>query len=210
MSNFFSKSPDYYALFEKGISITCKAAKVLKKSFGDGKIDKIEIVQLKEVEHEGDKHVHECFNLIADAFITPISSTDMMNLVNAVEAITDSINEIGNQIYMMHISESNETVDQFVNLIVESCDGLLLLLTDFKHFQKNMKKIKEMTVHINHLEERGDEVYIEGMRALFHPDKDIPLIDIIRLQNLYNTLEKALDRCEDVADIVEQIIITNT
>ena len=210
MSNFFSKSPDYYALFEKGISITCKAAKVLKKSFGDGKIDKIEIIQLKEVEHEGDKHVHECFNLIADAFITPISSTDMMNLVNAVEAITDSINEIGNQIYMMHISESNETVDQFVDLIVESCDGLLLLLTDFKHFQKNMKKIKEMTVHINHLEERGDEVYIEGMRALFHPDKDIPLIDIIRLQNLYNTLEKALDRCEDVADIVEQIIITNT
>lgn len=210
MSNFFSKGPDYYALFEKGISITCKAAYVLKKSFGDGKIDKIEIVQLKEVEHEGDKHVHECFNLIADAFITPISSTDMMNLVNAIESITDSINEIGNQIYMMHISESNETVDQFVDLIVQSCDGLLVLLTDFKHFQKHMKKIKEMTVHINHLEERGDGVYIEGMRALFHPDKDIPLIDIIRLQNLYNTLEKALDRCEDVADIIEQIIITNT
>ena len=210
MSNFFSKGPDYYALFEKGISITCKAAKVLKKSFGDGKIDKIEIVQLKEVEHEGDKHVHECFNLIADAFITPISSTDMMNLVNAIESITDSINEIGNQIYMMHISESNDTVDLFVDLIDQSCDGLLVLLTDFKHFQKNMKKIKEMTVHINHLEERGDEVYNEGMRALFHPGNAISPLDIIRLQNLYNTLEKALDRCEDVADIVEQIIITNT
>jgi uncharacterized protein Yka (UPF0111/DUF47 family) len=210
MSNFFSKGPDYYALFEKGISITCKAAKVLKKSFGDGKIDKIEIVQLKEVEHEGDKHVHECFNLIADAFITPISSSDMMSLVNAIECITDSINEIGNQIYMMHISESNETVDQMVDLIDESCEGLLVLLTEFKHFQKNMKKIKELTVQINHLEEKGDEVYNEGMRALFHPGKEIPLIDIVRLQNLYITLEKALDRCEDVADIVEQIIISNT
>ncbi len=210
MSNFFSRGPDYYALFEKGISITCKAAKVLKKSFGDGKIDKIEIVQLKEVEHEGDKHVHECFNLIADAFITPISSTDMMNLVNAIESITDSINDIGNQIYMMHISESNEIVDQFVDLIDQSCDGLLVLLTDFKHFQKNMKKIKEMTVHINHLEERGDGIYNEGMRSLFQPANDISPLDIIRLQNLYDTLEKALDRCEDVADIVEQIIITNT
>lgn len=210
MSSLFSKGPDYYALFEKGISITCKAAKVLKKSFGDGKINKIEIVQLKEVEHEGDKHVHECFNLIADAFITPISSMDMMNLVNAIECITDSINEIGNQIYMMHISESNETVDQMVDLIDQSCAGLLVLLTDFKHFQKNMKKIKEMTVQINHLEERGDEIYNEGMRSLFFPSNNKSPIDIIRLQNLYNTLEKALDRCEDVADIVEQIIISNT
>lgn len=210
MSSFFSKGPDYFGLFETGIVITCKAAKVLKKSFGDGQIDKIEIAQLKEVEHEGDKHVHECFNLIADAFITPISSADMMNLVGAIECITDSINEIGNQIYMMHISESNETVDRMVDLIVESCDGLKLLLADFKHFQKNMKRIREMTVQINHLEEKGDGIYNEGMRALFHPAKNMPLIDIIRLQNLYNTLEKALDRCEDVADIVEQIIISNT
>lgn len=210
MSNFFSKGPDYYALFEKGISISCKAAKVLKKSFGDSKIDRIEIVQLKEVEHEGDKHVHECFRLIADAFITPISSTDMMNLVNAIECITDSINEIGNQIYMMHISESNSTVDQLVDLIDQSCDGLLVLLTDFKHFLKNMKKIKEMAVHINHLEERGDEIYNEGLRSLFDPENNIPLIDIVRLQNLYRTLENCLDSCEDVADIVEQIIITNT
>jgi uncharacterized protein Yka (UPF0111/DUF47 family) len=210
MSSLFSKGPDYFALFEKGISITCEAARVLQKSFGDGQIDKIEIVQLKEVEHEGDKHVHECFNLIADAFITPISSADMMSLVGAVECITDSINEIGNQIYMMHISESNETVDQLVDLIVKSCDELKLLLTDFKHFQKNMKQIREKIVQINHLEEKGDEIYNEGMRSLFHPAKNIPLIDIIRLQNLYATLEKALDRCEDVADIVEQIIISNT
>jgi len=210
MSNFFSKGPDYYALFETGISITCKAARVLKKSLADGQIDKLEIAQLKEVEHEGDKHVHESFNLVADAFITPISSADMLSLVGAIESITDSINEIGNQIYMMHISESDATADQLVDLIVKSCDDLKLLLSDFKNFKKNMKQIRERTVQINHLEEKGDEIYNEGMRALFHPDRNIPLIEIIRFQNLYNTLEKALDRCEDVADIVEQIIIANT
>ncbi len=210
MSDFYKKGPDYYGLFEKGIAIACRAAKSVQKSFRDGTIDKAEIELLKEIEHEGDKQVHESFRLISDAFITPINNSDMMNLVNAIETITDSINEIGNQIYMMHITECSETVNRLVDLIVESCEKLVILLGDFRHYQKNLKKIKELSVEINRLEEQGDQIYNNGMRKLFDPAENNSPIDVIRLQNLYQTLEKSLDACEDVADIVEQIIIVNT
>ncbi len=210
MSNIFGKGPDYYTLFEKGIGISCQAAKVLQSSFSDGMIDKEEIKQLKDLEHEGDKHVHYCSTLIADAFITPIDRSDMLEIVRAIESITDSIDDIGNQIYMMHITKTNETTVKFVELIVQACEGLCTLLSDFKQFKRNQKSIKEMTVYVNHIEEEGDAIFSEAMRALFDPQNEIEMIDLIRLQNLYNTMEESLDYCEDVADIVEQIIISNT
>jgi uncharacterized protein len=210
MSNFFSKGPDYFGLFEKGISISNKAAKALQTSFTDGTIDKDEIKQLKEIEHEGDRHVHECCSLIADAFITPIDRSDMMDMVRAIESITDSIDDIANQIYMMHITKANEVTVKLVDLIVKSCDGLCTLMSDFKQFKKNQKRIKEMSVYVNNIEEEGDAIFGEAMRALFDPENKMEMIDVIRLQNLYNTMENSLDYCEDVADIVEQIIISNT
>lgn len=210
MSNFFAKGPDYFTLFEKGIEISFKAAKVLQTSFTDGMIDKNEIAQLKEIEHEGDRHVHDCSSLIADAFITPIDRSDMMDMVRAIEAITDSIDDIGNQIYMMHITKANETTVKLVDLIVKSCEGLCTLMSDFKQFKKNTRRIKETTVYVNNLEEEGDAIFSEAMRQLFDPANKMEMIDVIRLQNLYNTMENSLDYCEDVADIVEQIIISNT
>ena len=156
MSNFFAKGPDYFTLFEKGIGISFKAAKTLQTSFSDGMIDKNEIAQLKDIEHEGDRHVHECSSLIADAFITPIDRSDMMDMVRSIEAITDSIDDIGNQIYMMHITKANETTVKLVDLIVKSCEGLCKLMSGFKQFKKNLKDIKEMSVYVNNLEEEGD------------------------------------------------------
>lgn len=210
MSNFFSKGPDYFGLFEKGISISNKAAKALQSSFSDGVIDKNEIMRLKEIEHEGDRHVHECSSLIADAFITPIDRSDMMAMVAAIESITDSIDDIANQIYMMHITKANEVTLKLVNLIVKSCEELGTLMAEFKQYKKNFKQIKEITVSVNNLEEEGDAVFSEAMRSLFDPNNQMEMIDVIRLQNLYNTMENSLDYCEDVADIVEQIIISNT
>ncbi|HEX3040433.1 MAG TPA: DUF47 family protein [Caproiciproducens sp.] len=197
-------------MFEKGISISNKAAKTLQSSFSDGVIDKNEILRLKEIEHEGDRHVHECSSLIADAFITPLDRSDMMAMVAAIESITDSIDDIANQIYMMHITKANEVTVKLVDLIVKSCEELCTLMTEFKQYKKNFKRIKEITVSVNNLEEEGDAVFSEAMRSLFDPNNQMEMIDVIRLQNLYNTMENSLDYCEDVADIVEQTIISNT
>lgn len=210
MNSFYKKGPDYYGLFINGISIACRAAKCVQKSLADGAIDKKEIEVLKEIEHEGDRQVHESMSLISEAFITPINNTDMMDLVNAIENITDSINEIGNQIYMMHITQSNAVIDNMVSLIVQGCEKLMELLSLFKHYQKNIGRIKELIVDVNQLEEQSDHAYNEGMRCLFDPAENNPPIDVIRLQNLYKTLENSLDACEDVADIVDRVIIVNS
>lgn len=210
MGNFFAKGTDYFSLFEKGIDISNRAAKVLQKAFADSEIDEAEIRQLRELEHEGDRHVHECANLIADSFITPIDRSDLMSMVAAIESVTDSLDDIGNQIYMMHITKKNDVIEQFIKLIAKACSELAKMIKVFKQFKKSQKEIHEYAINVNHIEEEGDSLFTKAMRNLFDPDSKKDAIEIIRLQNLYNTLENALDNCEDVADIMEQVIISNT
>jgi uncharacterized protein Yka (UPF0111/DUF47 family) len=210
MSNFFSKGPDYFGLFEKGIQIANKAATTLQAAFADSRINVEKIKQLKEIEHEGDQHVHKCAELIADAFITPIERPDMMNLIATIEALTDSIDDIANQVYMMHIAEKDEVTEKFIELIVQACKELCQMMSIFKHFKKAPNKIHEISIRVNHIEEEGDALFTDAVRTLFDPADKMETIEIVRRQNLYNVFENCLDCCEDVADIVGQIIISNT
>jgi uncharacterized protein len=210
MSNFFAKGTDYFSFFEKGIEISNRAAKVLQKAFAGSEIDEKEIARLREIEHEGDRHVHECASQIANAFITPIDRVDLMNIVARIESVTDSLDDIGNQIFMMHITRKNEVMGQFIELIAEACSELSEMMVAFKQFKRSQSGIHEIAIKVNHIEEEGDALFTRAMRTLFDPAAKLDAMEVIRLQNLYNTLENALDYCEDVADAVEQVIISNT
>jgi uncharacterized protein len=210
MSTFFSKGPDYFILFEKGMEISSRAAQTLKRAFAADRINEEEIKQLKAIEHEGDKHVHECSKLIEDAFITPIERPDMMNLVAAIEALTDSIDDVGNQVYMMHIEKKDETAEKFVELIASACTELCNMMHAFKHFKKNQADLHEISIRVNHIEEEGDVLFIGAMRNMFDPEQQHDPVEVMRRQSLYQTLEDSLDCCEDVADIMAHIIIANT
>jgi uncharacterized protein len=210
MGNFFSKGTDYFALFEKGIEISNRAAQVLQTLFADGEVDGGKMELLREIEHEGDRHVHACASIIEEAFVTPIDRNDLMRIVAAIEAITDSLDEIGNQVYMMHITKKNEAIGQFVELIAQACAKLCELMTEFRQFKKTQEKIHVLSVSVNHIEEQGDDIFTKAVRTLFDPASQQDAVEVIRMQNLYNAFENSLDYCEDVADIVEQVIISNT
>ncbi len=210
MANFFSNGPDYFGLFEKGIEISNKAAKTLQTALADSEINEDEIRKLKEIEHEGDRLVHVASKLISDAFITPIERPDMMNMVASIEALTDSIDDIANQIYMMHIEKKDDVTDKFIGLIVQACEELTKMMSLFKQFKKKQEPIHKSSILVNHIEEEGDTLFMNAVRNLFDPANPAETFDIIRKKNLYSSFEDALDCCEDIADIVESIIISNT
>lgn len=209
MGNMISrKTVDYFEMFEVGISISLEAAKRLQSAFADGVINEVELKLVKEAEHNGDKHVHESMKIIDVAFITPIDRTDIVGILNGIESITDSIDDVANHIYMMHISNSNEYLCKFVELAVVACERLHDLMKALKQFKKSRKNLNEFIIEVNRLEEEGDRTYSEGMLELF--DKETNPIEIIKLKELYQLLEHIMDCCEDVADMVEMIMIAKT
>lgn len=206
MGLFGKKETDFFALFTEGISYSLKAAKQLECSFTDGKINMDELAKIKEVEHLGDRHVHTALKQIEEAFITPIDRSDIIEIVKQIENITDSIESISNRIYILRITESNDICRKFIDLIVSSCEMLTELMGLLRNFKKNFSRIDKLIIEINHLEEEGDRTYISAVHGLFEPSTDI--IRIIKLKELYEHFENCLDRCEDVADVIEKIKIT--
>lgn len=200
------KNVDYFEMFANGISISLKAANLLKTAFADDVIDDSELAKIKEVEHEGDRYVHESLKVVEVAFITPIDRSDIIELIKGIENVTDSVDNISNHIYMMRITKSDTYMRNFINILVTSCERLNELMIALKHFKKNPNHtIQDLIIEVNRLEEEGDSIFRESMRNLFGFETD-PLI-IIKNKELYKLFERAIDSCEDIADMVEKIMI---
>lgn len=208
MGKISRKKVDYFEMFEKGMQIALKAAVKLKSAFSDGVINNFELKQIKEIEHEGDLHVHQCLKTIDIAFITPIDRTDIVEIIKAIENLTDSIDYIATHINILQIRDANKYLVSFVDSVVSSCEILNELMTELKQFKKNQKKINEYIIEVNRIEEEGDRTYAESMQKLFQDETDA--VKIIKQKELYQLLEDSIDRCEDIADLVEMVIVAKT
>jgi len=208
MGFFTSKDVDCFELFQISSSYSRKAALALQKAYDDGDVDYNELKNLKDIEHEADIHVHRCLKMVEEAFITPIDRSDIVEIIKEIENITDSIESVANITHMMCVSHVNESAQTLMGYVVEACVKLEELMKTLKNFKKEFKKINELIIEINNIEEAGDKVYFTAMRNLFQYETDAK--KIIVWQRLYDQLESALDKCEDVADIVQKIIVSKT
>ncbi len=208
MGIFNRKEVDYFKLFEEGMSYSLKAAEVLQHGFADGNIDLAEIQKIKNIEHEADKHVHRCLKIIEEAFITPIDRSDILDLVKYIENVTDSIDEVSRRIYMMRVTHCDEYALKFVEYIVQACKKCTELMSTLKDYKKKLKKINELAIEVNNIEEAGDKLFTEAMRELFSSTNDP--VSIIIKKDMFERFEDILDNCEDVADAAEKIMTAKT
>lgn len=205
MGKISKKEVNYFEMFATGVAISLEAAKKLKAAFADGVINEDELRQIKELEHQGDKHVHASLRTIEEAFITPIDRSDLIDVLKGIENITDSLEDIANHIYMMNITRSNDYLMRFVDLVVLSCEKLHDLMKTLNHYKKNSEAVLNLVIEVNRLEEVGDTTFQESMSYLFTNETNP--VTIITHQEMYKLMEHSLDCCEDVADMVERIMI---
>ena len=141
------------------------------------------------------------------AFITPIDRDDIYRIAKETDDITDSIERVANDMWVMHVDHITADMRLMGQYVVNACEKLVQLMSEIKNHKKS-NKLYEYTVEINHIEEQGDKCYKNAIWELFEKEKDP--IALIKAQSVYKSLEDALDDCEDVADCVESIIITKT
>jgi len=197
---------DYFEMMTQGAEITLRAANALKEGFKDGIISREEQLKIKEIEHEGDHHVHKSLLIIEEAFITPIDQSDLMDILKSIENVTDHIDYVSAHIYMLNIKEPDTFYNQFIDIIVLQAELTLELMTHLRRFKKmDLKKIHEVIKEINTLEEDADRLYIESMRNLFINETDAKRI--IQKKAIYARMEDTCDRLEDVANAVERLLI---
>jgi uncharacterized protein Yka (UPF0111/DUF47 family) len=197
---------DYFQMFTVGAEISLRAAQSLQIAFADSAIKVEELRKIKEIEHEGDKHVHDSLKILEEAFITPLDQSDLIDILKSIENVTNHIDYVAAHLYMLNINESDRYLEAFIDTLVLSCQKVLDLMVCLRNFKKlDLKKMYALISEVNELEEIADRIYLESMRDLFTNGYD-PLT-VIKKKEIYQRLEDALDRTEDSANAVEKLLI---
>lgn len=203
------KDEYYYDTFVELVDYSCKAADLLNKIMNNFKANELvsKVKEMHTIEHGGDEARHVMTKKLVKEFITPIEREDIMELANAIDNVTDAIEDVVLRMYMFNVTNIRPYALKMTGIIVKCCDSLKVAMSEFHNFRKS-KTLHDLIIDVNHLEEDGDKLYTEAMRDLYVNCNDFK--ELSAWESTFHFLEKCCDACEDVANVIEDIIMKNS
>ncbi|MBR3355907.1 MAG: DUF47 family protein [Oscillospiraceae bacterium] len=200
---------DYFLLIQEQVTYTIKAAQMLQDSLEHFEREKLDHdrQELHIIERQADLKLHDINDKLIREFITPIDREDLAELVQMIDDITDSLDEVLIRAYIYNVPYVPEKAIRFCKLIVSSANTLVDLAAELPQFRKS-STIRDKIVKMNMFEEDGDALFTEAVSEIFRNHLNDPL-DIIGWSKLYEALEDACDSFEHVSDLIERIIMKN-
>lgn len=159
--------------------------------------------KIKDIEHTGDEMIHDMFTRLGKTFITPLDRADLRRLVSALDDIVDHIYAISNRLQLYEIKKPTQEMIDFTELLVRLVGTLHDAVKALKQ-KRDWDLIKERCVEANRLENMGDEILNNAVAKLF---KENDPVEIMKLKEIYEYFEQATDKCEDVADVIRDIVM---
>jgi len=202
---FFPKNIEFFDLFVEQSEFLSKSIKLLRDLEDDNDIKK-RARNIKEIEHEADLVVQKIIINLNKTFITPIDREDIALLACRIDDILDELEKAINRIYIYKINPNETEVFQYFNLIAKIMTEIIKAIKELKN-NKNKEDVLKHCEIVNLLENQADDLNRHTLTKLMNEEKDA--IKIIKLKEIYETLENVTDRSEDVANVLETIIIKN-
>jgi predicted phosphate transport protein (TIGR00153 family) len=159
--------------------------------------------KIKDLEHEGDRITHDLYTVLDKTFVTPLDREDISNLTGAVDEILDYTDGTAERFVLFKIKEPTSYMLELAKILLSASQEVHLLMTRLRGF-KNSADLIEHCRNISKYEHEADKIYRTAIAELFETNNPI---EIIKLKEIYETLEGALDRCADVADVFEDIAL---
>ena len=195
---------EYFRLFSEFAATLNQAAQLLASLMNDFGSLKSTARQMVELEHVGDKIVHDIVRRLNKTFITPLDREDIYDLAATLDEVLDSIEAAVDMMLLYRIeAPAQHAVEQSAVIAKQTA----VLRTAIDSLEKR-KGLNDHWIEVNRLENDGDRLYRDAVAELF--DGDMKCTDIIKWKDIYSTLEHAIDDCEHVANIIESIVLKNT
>ncbi len=203
------KDVNYFDTFIELVEYSSKAADLLNEIMNNFNAEVLQekISEMHEIEHTGDEARHRMIRRLAKEFITPIEREDIMALADAIDDVTDSIEDVLMHLYMFNIKKIREHALKMTEIIVKCCNALKPALHEFKNFRKS-QTLHKLVVEVNFLEEEGDKLFKEAIRDLYVNCDDFK--EVTAWSQTFDYLENCCDACEEVANVIENIVMKNS
>jgi len=212
MINLFPKDEIFYNLFEKQAEKLIEAVRLLDEILANPQNLEMTALKMKELEEEADELGHSIIDNLRKTFITPIEGEDIDLLRQHLDSIMDRIERAVNRmvIYKIQIPLPKE-IKEYIEVIKEAIGEIEKGVKEIRNVNRFQKELHFRCQKLNELENKGDEINRTALRNLMKPSQISPErnLEIMKLEEIYETLESTIDFCEDVGNIFESILIKN-
>jgi predicted phosphate transport protein (TIGR00153 family) len=203
---FMPKNRIFYDLFEKVADNVAKMGSLLRNVVGESDYDKrgAIIMKVEDLEHANDELTHNLFTELGRNFITPFDREDIHYLATSLDDVADYIYAAAKKINFYKINPNDPGMHKFSELIEEAALQTRNAVYELRNM-KNMRNITEALVKINSIENQADDIFDFSIDRLFNTENDAK--EVIKKRDIYQVMEIVTDKCEDVSNVIESIII---
>ncbi|MEW6049519.1 MAG: DUF47 family protein [Candidatus Zixiibacteriota bacterium] len=161
--------------------------------------------RIKELEHEADDVTHKCIDALHRTFITPIDRSDIHRLMKRLDDIVDSVDSAASRLMLYEMTELRPEMRQFTEVLVKASTAINGAVHNLRDLKKGGTSIEKYCRAIYDAENEGDQILRSALGRLFKEEPE--MMHVIKWKEVFERLEKATDRCEEVANIVQGIVI---
>lgn len=202
--SFLPKEYKFFDMFDKLAAMAVNASRYFRDLTLSGKFDEESVQKMRTIENQADEVTHDIINKLNLTFITPFDREDIHSLAHQLDGVIDNINTIVNRMRLYNLQVVNNDLIHFAEVIEKSIAALEKAVNGLRNI-KNTQQILEYCIEVNRLENVGDQLRDNVIGALFDNKHD-PIF-IIKWKEIFSEAETVLDQCEDVANIVQSIMV---
>lgn len=203
MFGLIPKNLNFFEFFDKAANNILAGARLLEELVADGDVEE-KVKLIREIEHEGDRITHDTVKMLNKTFVTPIDREDIHGLISVLDDVIDLIEAFVVRVHLYKIKEFPQEAKELSHILLKSSEETVRAVS---YLEKLEPTIHHICIELNSLENEADRISRSAIAKLFEEEKD-PL-QVIKWKELFETLERAADKFEDVANILEAIVVKN-
>jgi len=202
--SFLPKEEKFFELFEAQAAYNCEAAKVFKELVSKWSLESPLFDKLRDLEHEADISTHEVIDRLNRTFITPFDREDIHALASELDDVVDLIQAISSRMKLFHVEKINDDLVVLADVLAQATENVRKAVKEMQN-PEGQRRLLDYCIEINRLENAGDNAHDQAISKLFHGKPD-PL-EVIKWREIYEMTETAIDKCEDIANTIEGILV---
>ena len=209
LKKLLPKDDKFFTYLEESAENLVKASDVLKKLSASKKPAERQKLtdQMHDLEHDGDGVTHKIFSELNSTFVTPIDREDIHQLASSLDDIMDHMDGVAGRFILYKLKAWPNDMVKLVDILVKSINELKRGVSLLRDVQQT-EKLQAVFQKVNEYENDADFVFEQAIAELFEKEKNP--VQIIKLKEIYVGLETATDKCEDVANVLEGIVIKHS
>jgi predicted phosphate transport protein (TIGR00153 family) len=201
------KDTSFFDLFDQLAAKVLDAARALEEMLQ--RWDRLEerAHAVKDIEHECDAITHRTFDKLNSTFITPLEREDIHQLASRLDDIVDHIDSTASRLVIYGVKKPTDEAKLLAQVLTRTCVEVQRAVAGLRNL-KDPQALSRTSVEINRLENESDDILRLGLKRLFERTNDV--LEVIKLKEIYEKLESAVDRCEDVANVIQAVVLRHT